>query len=539
MNSAGNGGGTTGDRGRRYRAGARTAAVGGVVLVAGLLPGAGADAGAAGAGGEQAVEREFAYRCRLPGGEHPATVAVTAALPRETTAGQPVRAERVAVALRLPEEAAAELRALGAAEAAGAARLTTRVTQDGQAAETEWAQLAVPDTAIPPAGGLTLTASGAVPAVTPRTGGPLSLATGALSLDLLPRSVDGAATDPSALPVACAPAPDQDTTLATVAVRPRPGPAGPSAPPTADPPAGSAQGPRPAPAPTGGTGPGRPAGGQETGGTPGRPPAAGPGTGGGQGAGNDGPDARKTGRAVADCVENPPVKQDPKPSHGYLAGFSNVRKLKAAMFIKDPGLMRVNMAKATQVYQCPRTDGLLFTMYSDGTFDYRGKPQLPPVRSTFLTFGFMPTTATAELTLKGRLEIATGSYFSPSGQFSEVTEATGDVSIRLSGVRVNGTPLDVGPACRTARPMRLTLRGQGWYDTEGEPHGYTVVTGGPLTGTATIPEFSGCGATEDLDRIFTAALSGPGNFVKMTQGVLCSPGQPEFCPDPPRPKPER
>jgi hypothetical protein len=51
---------------------------------------------------------------------------------------------------------------------------------------------------------------------------------------------------------------------------------------------------------------------------------------------------------------------------------------------------------------------------------------------------------------------------------------------------------------------------------------YTVNTGGPLTGTTTIPPFSGCGVGEDLDPLLNASISGPDNFMKLTQGVPCT-----------------
>ncbi|WP_336321927.1 DUF6801 domain-containing protein [Streptomyces lavendofoliae] len=508
---------------RHRRTWARTASIGAAVLVAGLVPGTGT--GIAVDEGVRPVEAEFGYRCGLPGGGHPARVRVSAALPRQVAAGRPVRPSDVRVAVELPEEAVAALRATGAATANGAARLTGRVAQGDDTADLPWTQLTVPDRALPATGPHTVEGAGAVPTVTASKGGDLAFSTGPVTLDLLLRRADSTPATPPGLAVTCDPDPGQDLTIGRVAVLTVPGADG--RPPVVDE--------RP---PAGGVPPAHPARPGDPGdpGDPGRgtPPAP---------SGPSGPSAgREPGPragAADECVEQPPAAQDPVPSHGYIAGFANVLKLGSAMFIKDPGLMKVNMAKATQTYQCPRDDGLVFTMYSDATFSHRGKPQLPPVRSTFLTFGFMPTTATAELTLDAPMEIATGSYFSPDGQFSEVTKATARLWVRLSDVKVNGTPLDVGPACRTARPMELSLTGRGSYDAEGRPHGYTVVTGGPLTGTATIPGFSGCGVTEDLDRLFTASLSGGGNHTKMTQGVLCSPGQPEYCPDPPKPKPER
>ncbi|MEU6058414.1 DUF6801 domain-containing protein [Streptomyces sp. NPDC047097] len=527
MNGSKGRSGGTGRGGRRALA--RTASVGAAVLFAGLVPGtvAALDEGA------QAAEVSFAYRCALPGGEHPAVVRVSAGLPRQVAAGRPIRPVDVEVAVELPAEAAAELTARGAASAGGAVRLTGRATQGEHSAELPWTQLTTPDTPIPAEGPYTLQGAGAVPTVTAGSPGVLILATGPLTLDLLTRTADGAAAEPPQLAVECAPEPDRDTVIATVRVLPGPGGAGrPSTPPEVDPPGGPGTTPGPSGEPSdGGTAPAdgearpdaRPPA-KEAGEDPVIPPGKAPGGKGGK---------------ADDCVDPPPQDLPAVPAHGYVAGYANVLKLGAAMFVKDPGLMRVRMAKALRMHPCAKEGEPVFTLYSDATLDYRGKPQFPPARSTFLTFGFMPTTASVELALEGRLEIATDSYFAPDFSQPQVTKATGKMRVRLYDVEVNGTPLEVGPGCRTVRPMELTLTGRGGQDVNGVPYGYTVELGGPLTGTATIPPFTGCGTGgEDLDRVFTGALSGPGNYTKMTQGALCS-GTQDFCPDAPRPKPER
>lgn len=110
------------------------------------------------------------------------------------------------------------------------------------------------------------------------------------------------------------------------------------------------------------------------------------------------------------------------------------------------------------------------------------------------------------------------------------------MSIRLFDVTVNGEPVDVGPDCRSARPMHVTLTGIGQFFPL--PTGYNIGRGGPLTGTVTIPPFTGCGVGEDLDPLFTGSISGPGNFLKLTQGRLCAANNGRGCP-PTVPEPER
>ena len=48
------------------------------------------------------------------------------------------------------------------------------------------------------------------------------------------------------------------------------------------------------------------------------------------------------------------------------------------------------------------------------------------------------------------------------------------------------------------------------------------MTGGPLEGTVTIPTFTGCGVTENLDPLFTGSISGPGNLARAIQGKPCN-----------------
>ena len=99
----------------------------------------------------------------------------------------------------------------------------------------------------------------------------------------------------------------------------------------------------------------------------------------------------------------------------------------------------------------------------------------------------------------------------------------------MEKVLVNGAPLNVGNDCHTVRPFPLVLTGVPPYSLD---------DGGVLNGTITVPSFTGCGVGENLDPIFNATVSGPGNFVQLTQGNLCInwnvtgnlPGAAEGCP---------
>jgi hypothetical protein len=169
--------------------------------------------------------------------------------------------------------------------------------------------------------------------------------------------------------------------------------------------------------------------------------------------------------------------------------------------------------------------------------------EFPPATATFLAFGFMPVSATMHLTQAGSIH-GTADTTQATGQHTLITTTlAGRMSIRLSGVKVNGVPLAAGADCHTTAPEtdNFTLVGSGDNSTI-PPTGYTVARGGPLTGTTTIGAFAGCRAEngEDLNPLFTAPLSGPNNYVKMIQGNLCSPatGGANGCP-PDIPAPQR
>jgi hypothetical protein len=154
---------------------------------------------------------------------------------------------------------------------------------------------------------------------------------------------------------------------------------------------------------------------------------------------------------------------------------------------------------------------------------------LPPANATFLGFGFMPVSATMQLTEIGTMNvISVGTISSLSAN-----TAWSLMTLRIYNVKINGQALAVGPHCQTVRPLLIKLTG---VSSSNPP--YSLQGGGPLTGQVTIPPFTGCGVTENLDPLFTGTVSGPGNFAKFTQGSLCTLIGDLGCP-PPIPRPLR
>jgi hypothetical protein len=461
---------------RTPRTMARAAAAAVVVLAMSLVT------GAESAASEQAADATVTYSCPFPSGILKVPVKISGTFPARGTIGRPIRPGDVTVTPTLPRAALADLAKLDATSVKASARLSVSVVRRGASARVAWSGLAAPSTTIPESGDLPLPASGAVPPAEVKAIGVVAFLAGPLTLVLTPHKADGGATSPATIPLNCTLA--QEVVLATVPV---PGPNG-----SATPSHGS-----------------------------GKTRAA--------------PGSAQQQAAADPCFVN--VNLSPIPAEAFLAGFSNVNKLSGASLLgrengQTTGHSILALTEKVVINVC---DGS-FDQFSSGTLDDHGKPQLPPAKATFLTFGFTPTTATIELTQSPgtRVEIDSHSFpFVPNEPRRQETTVTSQLSIRVRDVLVNGVPLDVGPHCETVRPLSVTLVGK-------FPE-YAVDIGGPLTGTATIPPFSGCGVGEDLDPIFTASISGPGNFMKLTQGVPCTrpPAQPPLnCNPIDRPDPE-
>ncbi|MGW6711940.1 DUF6801 domain-containing protein [Streptomyces sp. MCL20-2] len=490
-------------------------AVGGALVVAtALVP------SAESAAAEQKSEVALRYTCPFPSGPEEVDVVVSAVLPTSARTGEEIRPAQVAVEVTLPPTALARFAGLDAATLSAVARLTVRNSVGDTSADASWQDLTAPPTELPTPGegesegdrdgALTLTATGDVPTVTFGSPGRATLAPDALGLALTSLTEAGEPTAPPGLDVACAPAPGQEPELAAIAIRGDQDPTAPAPRP------GESD---PVPDPT----PSRPA--------EGLPPTA-----------REKIDAltEKRREALEDDPGSCPIEIPPEwvmtTAETYAAGYANAAKLDGAAAL-GPAFMKVVLNKRYINDSCAST----VDVSSEVDFDYEGKRQLPPTKATFLSYGFMPTTATMTLEQVGPPAAIHTHTVTNTPTYPEETTVTAQLVMRLSDVEVNGVPLDVGPDCRTERPFEQVLKG---YGQSYPPAGYLVAYGGTLTGYAHIPPFEGCGATEDLDPIFTSAISSPGrkadNYTKMTQAPLCVATNPEGPDCPPRkPKPER
>ncbi|MFC8954379.1 DUF6801 domain-containing protein [Streptomyces sp. NPDC057101] len=517
---------------RPTRAHARGAAIAALVALAPLLP------AAAVALGSHEVDAELPYLCTLPSGQQPATVRIKATVPDRVAVGEEVLPTGVGTTVELAAAATADLLALKAATVRAETLLTVAAGQNGQRTDVTWRGTAQP-LAVPAEGPLVLTTTGDVPTLTTDSTGELTLTAEGFGVDLALSTADGAPTTPAALSVTCVPGQDTEggRVLATVPVgagAPTGGPSSP-VPPSATPSSASPSSPLPTSPLPPSTAPRPPSPAEsETagGGDTAQDPAAG-------GTADSGPKvvAEPTPGAPAGPRPAPPCRNDkPTPTSltAYITGYANVRKLNGASLVPvscvliEQGIPEIDF----------RPDGSIHLLQkSDAVLSHQGRKQSPPFKATFLTFDFMPATATMVLEQAGPMTVESDILLVFPDNIAQ-TWIRAPLVLRVLDVRVDGTRLDVGPSCRTEKPLsspepdpatypgdHLVLLGKGQLLNGTDATGYVLTSGGPLTGEVTIPAFKGCGAGgENLDRLLTASISGPGNHLKQIQGQTCAVG---------------
>ena len=124
---------------------------------------------------------------------------------------------------------------------------------------------------------------------------------------------------------------------------------------------------------------------------------------------------------------------------------------------------------------------------------------LPNATGSFKQFGLIPVTATAQLINDGP---TTGSVDPTTGAVT----TTSMITMRIVSLNVAGLNLPVGSTCQTATPVSVTVSSQ---------PGFSIVKGGNLAGTYTIPQFANCGLATLLINL---TLPGPGNTIALTLG---------------------
>lgn len=211
----------------------------------------------------------------------------------------------------------------------------------------------------------------------------------------------------------------------------------------------------------------------------------------------------------------------------YTIGTATVRKAKTKVTLP------LTMLRAYANETSHITKGNLFSKTPSWAVTHLGRhPRFgtfPVAHSAVLGFGAIPITADLHMT-----QLVEAGRIVPIDVYSKnqvdfpfkkfPTHVRGRVEVRIANVRVDRVPLHVGPDCHSAVPMSLRLTGT-------DPS-YNLFTGGPLYGTVTIPQFTGCGTGgDDLDPLLNGMISGPGNAIVLHQGNLAvwDPSQPHDC----------
>jgi hypothetical protein len=481
----------------------------------------------------------LAYSCRFPSGPKQVGVTVAARFPASAASGKPIRPTGLLTTVKLPHGSLADLAKTGATKVTASDILALTIgTGIGADTTVQWpGQMATP-APLPRTGSLRLPIPGRALPDTARGPGAVTFTVAGLALAFTSGRPGTATAQPTTVQAACTLDPGQQATLDTVpAISPIPSPSG-------------------TPSHTGSK---RAAKGSATSSPAfsGLPPGC------GQQIVHGG-----TSSPLLGCA--------------YLIGYADVNKLHGAALVgpghKDspPGALIDVDTFATDTACVPQEPTLTACLnnpkatlhiYSctEAQLNFDKQPAFPPTAATFLTFGFAPVTAVIQLSetawpsTQPPIEDARcykGGYINTpvvrlkSPLISVFTDINGNIALNepvvstgttylilhVSKVWVNGVPLPVGASCGIAQPMKAVLTGKGFSITS---QGYTVIGGGPLTGSVTIPTFTHCGVGENIDPLLNASISGPANFQLITQGPVCVPKPtPANCP-PTVPTPRR
>jgi hypothetical protein len=129
---------------------------------------------------------------------------------------------------------------------------------------------------------------------------------------------------------------------------------------------------------------------------------------------------------------------------------------------------------------------------------------LPPATGTFKEFGVIPVSVTTEFVeatpTTGKVDINTGAV-----------QTTSHLTLRITDLRVAGIPTPIGSHCQTESPAEVAVTSD---------DGFSVITGGNLSGTYTIPNFKNCLLATPLINL---VVPGSGNTITLTLGAATIP----------------
>lgn len=180
------------------------------------------------------------------------------------------------------------------------------------------------------------------------------------------------------------------------------------------------------------------------------------------------------------------------------------------------------------------TPSIYFVSPPGSEHNYGMSPQFA-VRT--VAFGAIPVEATLQLIQRRNAddqpipivaeETQTTFYSGLPNQRTEFgdTRIEDAVTLRVTRLVVDGFDLGLGNRCQTAEPGALSLLGKGWrpgvdnvvVDYPWVTGNYVPANGGLLVGSVDVPAFTGCltSGGEDVSRLLTSTVSGPGNAVRL------------------------
>jgi len=177
---------------------------------------------------------------------------------------------------------------------------------------------------------------------------------------------------------------------------------------------------------------------------------------------------------------------------------------------------------------------------------------LEPMTVRSVGFGLIPVEATVQVSqrfadgfpvpLKLKLSTHYDTHRDDYGQITGVDQHYRSIliedsfNVRILSVRVDGVDLGLDGDCRTVEPAPVTMSSPAyvrydadqveegeWYRRQDPATYFHPVFGGTLTGSLTIPAFTGCTTTagDDLSNLLTLSVSGPDNPLSARSGWQC------------------
>jgi hypothetical protein len=125
--------------------------------------------------------------------------------------------------------------------------------------------------------------------------------------------------------------------------------------------------------------------------------------------------------------------------------------------------------------------------------------RLAPATGSFKELGVVPVTATVAFIQNGP---TTGTVDLNTGAVTTMS----NITLQITSLSVSGLPVPVGPACESATPAAVSLASQ---------PGFSILNGGTVSGTYTIPRFAHCGL---ITPVLNLTITGPGNTISLTLG---------------------